>query len=96
MTKIQLNNGDNYEHLCNVHITEDKFPKVYAAKLAELVRNGMSEEDAKKYLNAVPIELELYYSPDYGCFAVETDAVDGGATIFDPYTGEECEPAEED
>ena len=96
MARIQLNNGDNYEHLCNVHITEDKFPKVYTAKLAELVRNGMSEDDAKKYLHAVPIELELYYSPDNGCFAVETDAVDGGATIFDPYTGEECEPSDED
>lgn len=96
MAKIKLNNGDNYEHLCNVHITEDKFPIVYAAKLAELVRNGMSEDDAKKYLHAVPIELELYYSPDNGCFAVETDAVDGGATIFDPYTGEECETADED
>ena len=37
MARIKLNNGDNYEHLCNVQLTEEKFPKVYAAKLDELV-----------------------------------------------------------
>jgi hypothetical protein len=97
MAKIKLNNGDNYEHLCNVHLTEEKFPKVYAAKLDELVnRSGMTKDEAKAFLRSVPIELELYYSPDCGCFAVETEAVDNGAIIFDPYTGEECEPADED
>ena len=97
MARIKLNNGDNYEHLCNVQLTEEKFPKGYAAKLDELVnRSGMDEKEVRDFLNAVPIELELYYSPDFGCFAVETEAVDNGARIFDPYTGEECEPADED
>ena len=93
--KIKLNNEGDYEHLCNVKLTKEKFPKVYEAKLNELVSNGLSKEDAEKYLLAQEFELELYYSPDYGMFAVETDAVDGGATIYDPYTGEECESYDE-
>lgn len=97
MATIKLNNGSNYEHLCNVYLTEEKFPKVYAAKFEELVkRSGMTEDEARSYLLQAPIELELYYSPDCGCFAVETDAIDGGATIYDPYTGTECEPFDEE
>lgn len=97
MTKIKLNDEDSYEHLCIVRLTEEKFPRAYAAKLDELVnRSGMDEKKARDFLNAMPIELGLYYSPDFGCFAVETDAVDNGARIFDPYTGEECEPIDEE
>lgn len=89
--KVKLNNQTAYEHLCNVRLTEDKFPIAYKNKLKELVDCGMTEKEARDFLNDTPIELELYYSYGYGLFAVETDAVDGGATIFDPYTGTECE-----
>ena len=93
---VKLNNAKDYEHLCNVRLSKEKFPKAYAAKLEELVRYGMTEQEATQWLDESFIELELYYSPDYGCFAVETDAVDNGATIYDPYTGEECEMCEEE
>ena len=93
-TKIKLNNGLDYEHLCNVKLTKEKFPKVYEAKLNELVSVGMSKEDAENWLNDAVFELELYYSIGYGMFAVEAEAIDGGATIYDPYTGEECEDFE--
>ena len=88
---MKLNNSDVYEHLCNVNLTEDKFPIAYKCKLNELINNGMSEESARNFLADCEIELELYYSYGYGVFAVESEAIECGATIFDPYTGEECE-----
>ena len=30
---VQLNNSDNYEHLCNVVLTKDKFPIAYENKV---------------------------------------------------------------
>lgn len=87
---VKLNNGDNYEHLLNVRLTENKFPIAYKAKLNELIENGLSEEEAREYLDNSTIELELYYSPNNGLFAVETDAIECGATIYDPYTSQKC------
>lgn len=95
MAKIKLNNAETYEHLCNVKLTKEKFPKVYEVKLNELIKNGLPKEEAEEYLMENEFELELYYSVNYGMFAVETDAIDGGATIYDPYTGEECEQYED-
>ena len=92
---VKLNGHHEYEHLCNVVLSPDKFPIAYNAKLCELINCGLSEEDAKEYIATSKIELELYYSKDYGCFAVESDAVECGATIFDPYTGENFEDYED-
>ena len=47
---MKLNNSDVYEHLCNVNLTEDKFPIAYKCKLNELINNGMSEESARNFL----------------------------------------------
>ena len=89
--RVKLNNQTNYEHLCNVTLTAEKFPIAFSNKVRELTDCGMTEEDAVRYLRDTPIELELYYSYGYGLFAVETDAIDGGAAIFDPYTGTKCD-----
>ena len=72
----------------SVLLTESKFPIAYAAKLKELKKAGMTEEDAKKLIDTSPIELEIYYSPDLGLFAVEAEAIEGGAELADPYTHE--------
>ena len=88
---VKVNNGNNYEFLCNVKLTKEKFPIAYNAKVEEFVANGMTQDEAEKYLAQSVFELELYYSKDNGCFAVEADAVENGATIYDPYTGEKCE-----
>lgn len=92
MGKVKLNGCEDYEFLCNVVLDSEKFPKAYSLKMEELVSEcGMSEEEAREYIMSTPIELELYYSPSNGCFAVESDAVEGGCDIYDPYTGEACE-----
>ena len=90
--RVKLNDSDHYEILCSVILDPEKHPIAYQSKLDELVRlSGMTEEEAVKFIRTTPIEMELYYSPDSGLFAVEAEAISGGATIFDPYTGIQCE-----
>lgn len=94
--KVKLNNDDNYERLCSVTLTKDKFPIAYKNKLEELVKHGFTEKQAEDIISVTPIELEVYYHIDYGLFAVETQAVADGADIYSPYTGGICEPFSEE
>lgn len=89
---IKLNNSDNYEHLCNVVLTKDKFPIAFANKVNELLEEGCAsnKEEAEKMVSEMEIELEIYYEKGCGLFAVESEAVTGG-TIYSPYSGELCE-----
>lgn len=89
--QMRLNDSDHYEILCNVILDPEKHPIAYQAKLSELRLSGMTDEEAVDYIRETPIEMELYYSPERGLFAVEADAVENGADIFDPYTGIQCE-----
>ena len=90
--RVKLNGLCDYEHLCNVVLDPVQHPIAYKGKLSELMNlSGMSEEEAVYCLRNNPIEMELYYSPNLGLFAVESDAVSNGATIYDPYTGARCE-----
>ena len=85
---VQLNNSDNYEHLCNVVLTKDKFPIAYENKVQELMDDcDMSREEAENAIKDMKIELELYYEVGYGLFAIESDAVEC-CTIYSPYSGE--------
>lgn len=44
--------------------------------MEELIESGCSEDEARKFINDSTFVLELYYSPFYGMFAVESDAVE--------------------
>ena len=92
---FKLNNSNEYEHLCNVKLTKEKFPKAFAAKVEELIEEGVcaSEEEAEAVIADMEIELELYYEKGYGLFAVESEAVNSG-TIFSPYSCEEGKAAD--
>ena len=91
---VQLNNSDNYEHLCDVVLTKDKFPIAYENKVKELMDEcGMSREEAENVIKDMKIGLEVYYEVGYGLFAIESDAVESG-TIYSPYSGELCEEPE--
>lgn len=91
---VQLNNSDNYEHLCNVVLTKDKFPIAYENKVKELMDEcGMSREEAENAVKDMKIELEVYYEVGYGLFAIESDTVESG-TIYSPYSGELCKEPE--
>lgn len=84
----KLNNSDNYEHLCNVVLTKDKFPIAFENKVQELmVECGYTREQAEESIPNMEIELEIYYEQGTGLFAVESGAVESG-TIYSPYTKE--------
>ena len=101
---VKLNNSDNYEALgadmfkdmTTIKITRNNAPKVFQAKLEELLEEGVcsTEEEAEKLINDMEFELELYYEKGTGLFAVESEAVESG-TIYSPYTAELCEAADE-
>lgn len=50
---------------------------------------------AEKWVQGMEIELELYYQPEYGLFAVESEAVESNIPIYSPYTAEELEDFDE-
>jgi hypothetical protein len=88
---VKLNNSDEYESIGTFHLSEDKTPKAFNAKVEELMEEcGMSEEEAKKAASDIEFELEIYYEKGTGLFAVESEAVESG-TIYSPYTAELCE-----
>ena len=92
---FKLNNSNEYEHLCNVTLTKEKFPKAFAAKVDELIEEGVctTKEEAEAVIADMVIELEIYYEKGYGLFAVDSEAVNSG-TIFSPYSGAEGEAAD--
>ena len=96
MATLKLNNSEEYESIGTFKLSKEKTPKAYNNKLNELRKNGMTKEEAETYLLESSIELEVYYHEDYGLFAVESDAVDGGADIYSPYTGEQYEDIDSD
>ena len=85
----QLNDSDNYEHLCNVVLTKDKYPIAFEEKVQELLEEkcASTREEAEKMVSEMEIELEIYYEKGTGLFAVESGAVESG-TIYSPYTKE--------
>jgi len=93
---FKLNNSDEYEHLCNVKLTKEKFPKAFNAKVEELLEEKVcaTREEAEKVVSDMEFELEIYYEKGTGLFAVESEAVESG-TIYSPYTAELGKDADE-
>ena len=94
---LKLNNSEHYESLGNFHLSKEKYPIAYNAKVEELMEEcDMKRKDAEFAVDDMEFELEIYYEKGIGLFAVETEAVDSHATIYSPYTKEELEPFDED
>ena len=87
MKPIKMNDASNYESI-NVTLSNDHTPIAYKNKLDELksLRVFDTTDEAEKWLNSTPIELELYYENGYGLFAVEADAVES-SDVKSPYSG---------
>ncbi len=86
---MRRNNVENYEPLM-VYLDPVLNKLSYKQKLSELLGSGMSEQEAKDVI-ACGIELELYYSPNLGLFAVESEIIDCSVSVWNPYTGKEME-----
>ena len=89
---VKLNKETQVESL-DITISKEKTPIAFAAKVEELMEDGMSREEAEKTADGMVFLMEIYYETGCGLFAVECDAVEAG-TIYSPYTGEECEQNE--
>ena len=89
---VKLNNSDEYESIGAIKLSKEKFPKAFAAKVEELLEEGVcsTEEEAETLVKDMEFELEIYYEKGTGLFAVESAAVESG-TIYSPYTAELCE-----
>lgn len=82
---INKNKPEEYESIMVV-IDPVEHPKVYKAMIESYMKSGMTKAEAVAQMFQ-PVELELYFDPDSGLFAVEPEAVDS-TEIYNPYTKE--------
>lgn len=87
-------NSPEQAEIIELFLSKDKTPIAYQKKVAELIKSGMTEQEAENFVSTTPFEMEFYYSDDLGLFLVESEAVED-ANIIDPYTGEELEDYED-
>ena len=92
MCKLKVNPAGKEETI-DFYLDENKHPIAFKAKLDELICSGLSEDEAREFINGTPFCLEVYYSPYNGLFMVESEPLDC-ITPYDPYTGEEMENPE--
>ena len=85
---FKINNSDSFEGLTIV-ISKEKYPILFENKVRELIKNGLTREQAEESVQNMEVDLELYYEEDGGFFAVEQEAISSQLTIYSPYTAEE-------
>lgn len=74
------------ERLEGFRLTKEQYPVAYENKVQELLNEGIStREEAEQMVKTMEFNLELYYEPGQGMFAVECDAVEAGK-VYSPYT----------
>lgn len=71
-----------------LHLTEDRTPAAFERRVADLMRGGPPEAEARHAVTATPICMELFCDPERGLFAVESEPL-AHIRIFNPYSGEE-------
>lgn len=71
-----------------LHLTEDRTPAAFERRVADLMRGGLPEAEARHAVTATPICMELFCDSERGLFAVEAEPL-AQIRIFNPYSGEE-------
>lgn len=72
-----------------VKLSTGKYPETYKKKYEDFIESdGFTKRDATISTNDTIFQLELFYSPGQGLFAVEAEATDY-ISIFNPYDGKE-------
>lgn len=77
-----------------LHLDPKTTPIAFENRVNSLMSGGLSKRQAIA-VALTPIVMEIFYDPNAGCFAVETEAVDC-FDIHNPYTGEIIEIDEND
>lgn len=86
-------NKPEQAEIIELFLSEDKTPIAYQKKVTELIKSGMTKEEAENFVSTTPFEMEFYYSDDLGLFLVESEAVEE-ANIIDPYSGKKLQDYE--
>ena len=71
-----------------LYLTEDRTPAAFERRVADLMRGGLPEAEARHAVTATPICMELFCDPERGLFAVGSEPL-AHIRIFNPYSGEE-------
>lgn len=71
-----------------LYLTEDRNTAAFERRVADLMRGGLPEAEARHAVTATPICMELFCDPERGLFAVESEPL-AHIRIFNPYSGEE-------
>lgn len=71
-----------------LHLTEDRTPAAFERRVADLMRGGLPEAEARHAAAVTPVCMELFCDPERGLFAVESEPL-AQIQIFNPYSGEE-------
>ena len=90
---MKLNNSDEME-VIEIRLSKEKTPIAWENRVQSIISSGATREEAEEMAN-IPIDLEMYYNVNAGLFLVECEAVESG-TIYDPYSGELLDDADED
>lgn len=85
ISKLNLNYEP--EVLVVFKLDKDRFPFAWNNKVAEFMEQGISREEAEKFVQNMEFELEVYYEKDYGLFAVESHSSESFNNIYSPYSG---------
>lgn len=71
-----------------LYLTEDRTPAAFERRVADLMRGGLPEAEARHAAAVTPVCMELFCDPERGLFAVESEPL-AQIRIFNPYSGEE-------
>lgn len=95
--KLLQHTADDVEAI-KLHLTPTSHPKLFKAKVEELMKLGLTREEAEKDTSdwMYGFEMEIYYQTNYGVFAVDSDAFEGGQRVYSPFTKTELKDAEEE
>ncbi len=88
---MNKNSAEHYGSV-KVYLTPEETPEAYKNRITRLKLAGFSERKARKTA-LQPIELDLYYEPYLGTFALNPEKE---MTIYSPYTGIEIKKENEE
>ena len=89
MEHIRMHNVTEYESVM-IKLDREHTPLAFQNKLNELMNCGAfdNEDEAIKWIEETPFEMEIYYEEGYGMFMVEAEAVEAGG-VCSPYSQKE-------
>lgn len=92
---LRINKPEECETI-EVKLSKELHPIAFEAKKRELLlQDNITEEQAEAMVTEMTFCMEVYYSEERGLFLIESEPLEY-ITPFDPYTGEEMIPYEEE